>query len=268
MLAHVNTTGQHIALWLDGDSPAMGWGQSPSFPYQEGSFYGNIFISPPKAYYCNGKDFDQGMVPGRLGTGQNDAPYVNPLGYSGAQCRNYCTPVNYAGDGWSRCPGYNGEQFKHVVTVWRNFDASTPYKICNRMSGKCLDVAGGSAAAGAMIVQRSYAGAASQKWSVAQVAPGKYKIININSGLALDVNGAYKYNGTTLIQSAYSGDADQLWSIGSMADGTGYNKLAPSSSGGTVITLPSNGYYTDGSWMDLWQYLYADFQKWTISVAT
>src|SRR5581483_5655457 len=55
MLAHVNTSGQHITLWLDGDSSAIGWGRSTDYPYQEGSFFGNIFVSPPTAYYCNGK---------------------------------------------------------------------------------------------------------------------------------------------------------------------------------------------------------------------
>src|SRR5205814_8599391 len=36
MLAHVNTTGQHISLWMDGDSAALGRGQSTTFPFQEG----------------------------------------------------------------------------------------------------------------------------------------------------------------------------------------------------------------------------------------
>ena len=45
----------------------MGWGKSSNHPYQEGSFFGNIFTSPPQAFYCNGKDFNVGLVPGRLG---------------------------------------------------------------------------------------------------------------------------------------------------------------------------------------------------------
>ena len=70
MLAHVNTSGQHIALWLDGNNTAIGYGRNNLFPYQEGSFFGNIFASPPQAYFCNGKDFELGVVPGRLGVGQ------------------------------------------------------------------------------------------------------------------------------------------------------------------------------------------------------
>ena len=60
VLAHVNTTGQHIQLWLDSDVPSIGWGRSTDYPYQEGSFFGNIFESPPKAYYCDGKDLQSG----------------------------------------------------------------------------------------------------------------------------------------------------------------------------------------------------------------
>ena len=122
MLAHVNTSGAHIPLWLDGDSSAIGWGLDPAYPYEEGSFFGNIFVSPPVAYYCNGKDFDVGVVPGRLGAGLGDAPYVDPLTSPGGYCRDICTPADipYQNDGYKACIGYN-----HVVTVWRNPDPST-----------------------------------------------------------------------------------------------------------------------------------------------
>jgi hypothetical protein len=116
VLAHVNTSGAHIALWLDGDSPAIAWNQNSAYPDQEGSFFGNIFVSPPVAYYCNGKDFDVGVVPGRIGAGQSNAPYKNPFPSPG-YCRDHCTPADnpHAGDGYKACAGYN-----HIVTVWRN----------------------------------------------------------------------------------------------------------------------------------------------------
>jgi hypothetical protein len=47
-------------------------GQGGTFPYQEAVFYGNVFISPPVAGYCIGKDF-QGV---QSGTG---APMVDPV---------------------------------------------------------------------------------------------------------------------------------------------------------------------------------------------
>ena len=56
--------GSFCALFLD--ATELGWGQSASYPYQEGSFFGNIFTSPPTMYYCDGKDFAVG-VHDRLG---------------------------------------------------------------------------------------------------------------------------------------------------------------------------------------------------------
>ena len=44
MMAHVNTTGRHINLYLD--SPvALGLGRQNAYPMQEGAFFGNIFAS-------------------------------------------------------------------------------------------------------------------------------------------------------------------------------------------------------------------------------
>jgi hypothetical protein len=122
MLALVNTSGVHIPLWIVGDNPVIGWGLASGFPDEEGSFFGNIFVSPPKAYYCNGKDFDVGVVPGRLGAGLGDAPYIDPFTSNGAYCKDNCTPADipHQNDGYKACMGYN-----HVVTVWRNPDAST-----------------------------------------------------------------------------------------------------------------------------------------------
>ncbi len=135
LLAHVNTSGVHIPIWLDSEG-AIGWGQSTDYPYQEGSFFGNIFVNPPKGYFCNGKDFASGTVPGRLGAGQSGAPYSDPFGTPGP-CTPSCTAssatTNGVADGYSSCNGYT-----HVVTVWRNFDVNTKYKITNRVTGKCL----------------------------------------------------------------------------------------------------------------------------------
>jgi hypothetical protein len=162
MLAHVNSTGQHINILLDGDSPALGWGYFIDYPFQEGSFFGNIFISPPVANYCNGSDFNSAVVPGRLGSSQVGTLYKNPFPGTG-YCKPNCTGItNYTHwdamgnadvpDGYSKCGTRS-----HVVTVYRDFDAVTDYKICNRQSGLCLDVAGNSTTEGASFDQLTYA---------------------------------------------------------------------------------------------------------------
>ena len=258
MLAHVNTSGQHISIWLDSEG-AIGYGQSTDFPYQEGSFFGNIFISPPVANYCNGKDFDSATVPGRLGVGQSGAPYTNPFG-GNSQCSGYCVAAAspYAADGYKQC-----QTNTHVVTVWRNFDVATQYKICNKSTGKCLEVAGASTAAGAAIAHRTYTGATNQKWIITQISPKKYKIVNVNSGKALDLTGAKTVDATPVIQSTYSGAASQLWSLISLSDQAGMYTVSPSSKLTNSIQ-PAGGYNVDGAAVQEITFNTADFQKWSI----
>jgi hypothetical protein len=114
MVAHINTAGVHIPLWLVDQQAHIGWGLSPSYPNQEGSFFGNIFVSPPQMHFCNGRNFNSGVVPGRIGSG-SVVPFKNPWGAS-AMCDQYCTPADIpnAASGYKACAGFN-----EVVTVWR-----------------------------------------------------------------------------------------------------------------------------------------------------
>jgi hypothetical protein len=118
MVAHINTAGIHVPLWIVADpsyQPQIGWGLSASYPAQEGSFFGNIFVSPPVMYYCNGRNYNVDVVPGRVGSGNTNAPYVDPWGYN-TYCDKYCTASDYPNttSGYKACAGYNA-----VITVWR-----------------------------------------------------------------------------------------------------------------------------------------------------
>ena len=43
MMAHVNTAGVHIPIWLTSEAPQIGWGLDlVNYPKQEGTFFGNI----------------------------------------------------------------------------------------------------------------------------------------------------------------------------------------------------------------------------------
>jgi hypothetical protein len=261
LLAHVNTSGVHIPIWLDGEG-AIGWGQNASYPYQEGSFFGNIFVNPPKGYFCNGKDFSSGTVPGRLGVGQSNAPYTNPFGTPGP-CANSCVAssarTNNVGDGFSQCNGYT-----HVVTVWRNFDANTQYKICNKQNGKCLEVVGSSTSAGATVQQRSFSGASNQKWTITQTVAGKYKVVNANSGKALDLTGSSTADNTVLVQQNYSGSATQQWAFQSLGDQAGNYQVSPS--GKLTATIwPASGSMNDSIAVQATTYNTNDAQKWQIT---
>jgi hypothetical protein len=107
-----------VPLWLVADpaqQPQIGWGLSPSYPHQEAAFFGNIFVTPPRMYYCNGRDMYTDPVDGRLGSEQDNPPYTNPWGTSG-KCSSRCTDADYpnAASGYKACYGYND-----VITVWR-----------------------------------------------------------------------------------------------------------------------------------------------------
>jgi hypothetical protein len=118
--AHLNTTGTSVPIYLVGstsDFPTIGPSLSPDYPNQEGSFFGNVFTSPPQLYFCHGRDFGTSVVPGRIGwdNGQTK-PYSNPFTYNDGRCDSNCTATDYPymTSGYKACYGYN-----RVLTVWR-----------------------------------------------------------------------------------------------------------------------------------------------------
>jgi hypothetical protein len=155
MLAHVNTAGVHVPLWLDSNDTAIGWGvDRTNYPMQEGTFFGDIIdtgslsaiskpgVTAPVAYYCDGAGFASGasgVVAGRLGANQSGSPYSNPFG-TGTLCQNVGSSVGQFSSGVTgSCPansntnpsagcpdGYkalttnNGGVWQHGITVWRN----------------------------------------------------------------------------------------------------------------------------------------------------
>jgi hypothetical protein len=124
-MAHINTTGVHIPLWFDAPDTAIGWGQSPFYPTQEGTFFGQLFVTNTSnnldAYYCNGGGVTSDVVPGRLGSSQNSAsaPYANAYPTSGGLCSTsgHCQ-MQTSNDGAVSCTG-NGKTWKHPISVWR-----------------------------------------------------------------------------------------------------------------------------------------------------
>jgi hypothetical protein len=126
MMAHINTIGVHIPLWMASPLTAIGWGKDAHYPSREGTFFGNLF-APNKngkldALYCNGPDFDKNTVPGRLGVNQGAVPYANAYPAS-AGMDGLCASAGHCvmqadGDGAVSCVG-NGVTWKSPITVWR-----------------------------------------------------------------------------------------------------------------------------------------------------
>jgi hypothetical protein len=237
-MAHINTSGVHVPLWIDSENSKIGWGVSPSYPKQEGTFFGNIIetgdlqqlnmtgVTGPKAYFCEGAGITAGIVSGRLGSTQSGSPYVNPYG-ANVKCSNGQTTPGPVSSGQTAPDGYkqacannycwqNGEP----ITVWRNpnytpvFDGAYRYGLePMHAAGKKIDVANGS--------QNN--GTAVQQWSNNNQDPQKFAILADGSNwkIAMKANknkcfgsaGAGTGNGTVIeIQDCGSGN-HQKWNI-------------------------------------------------------
>jgi hypothetical protein len=127
MLAHVNTAGVHVPLWLVSPNPAVGWGLDSTYPNQEATFFGNIFTMNAHGvgtnvlpmYYCAGPQVKTSPPTGRLGSAQVSPPYVDVFGTQYATCTSggvAATPADYpySADGFKAVNGWN-----NPVTVWR-----------------------------------------------------------------------------------------------------------------------------------------------------
>jgi hypothetical protein len=272
MMAHVNTAGVHIPLWLDSPATSVGWGQSPDYPNEEGTYFGNIFTPNPStgkndAFYCNNPGWTNSVVPGRLGAYQPNAPYTNPFGQN-AQCAGNCAAPSSPNqhDGWASCKGYNTP-----VTVWRQnaptFTNGQSYKICSNYSGHCLDEWMSWPDDGVQIVQWDYVGNNNQKWLINATSGGYFKICNKNSGKCIDVdNGADPVNGAMndgakIQQWTYGGTDNQQFSISPVGGGN-YAIVAKKSSKALDITDWNTA---NGANIQQWYYWGQANQIWTIT---
>ena len=94
MLAHVNTAGLHIPLWIVAQDPASAGGRIPSSRTRRAAFFGNVFTlgahgtDPTKMpmYYCTGAKYNVNPPQGRVGWAQTSPPYVNAFGSTYASC--------------------------------------------------------------------------------------------------------------------------------------------------------------------------------------
>ncbi|HVZ74589.1 MAG TPA: discoidin domain-containing protein, partial [Polyangia bacterium] len=134
LMAHINSSGVHIPLWMDAPMDAIGWGQSPWFPTREGTFFGQIMLTNANnnldGYFCNGPGADQNVVPGRLGFNQGKVPYANAFPTT-ASMDGLCDSnhgshggcsIHSGGDGADSCT-VNGTTWNYPITVWRGITA-------------------------------------------------------------------------------------------------------------------------------------------------
>ncbi len=134
------------------------------------------------------------------------------------------------------------------------------FEIVNKLSGKVLDVYGGSVANGAPIQQWDYLGGNNQKWYLAPVGGGAFAIVNVQSGKVLDVTNKSAYSGAQIQQFQYLGGANQQWTF--TATGNGYYAITNVGSG--LALDDTNFSTTDGTIMQQWLNLGGDNQQWQL----
>ena len=288
MMAHINTAGVNVPLWMASESPAIGWGYSPSFPKQEGTFFGNIMmtgnltsvnmagVTGPVAYFCEGAGITAGVVAGRLTEGATNVPYKNPYG-TNAKCINGSTspgPKSTTGqigpDGFKQACA-NGYCFQNgePITVWRNpsytpgFDGAYRYKLLPMSSGgaKAVDVPNNLPNAGTRMQQWGSWNTDSQKFVITKVG-ANWKIATKTAtnkcfGLVGNATGNY----TNVELQDCNGSNHQAWTVTANADdGAFYFRNVAAN---RCMDVP-NGSTADGAPMIIWDCNYQGNQRFKV----
>lgn len=156
--------------------------------------------------------------------------------------------------------GY-GSNYDLKVSVQRSAAS-----LSNKLSNKCLDVAGASLADQANVQQYSCHGGQNQQWVfkpmgyLEKVAPD-YSIINAYSGKCLDVAGASLADGANVQQYACHGGDNQIWKLDNLFDGT--HRIRNLRSGKALEV--AGGSVANGGNVQQFMWKNGDNQKWRIN---
>ena len=124
--------------------------------------------------------------------------------------------------------------------------SGSTFRLLNVQSGECLDVAGGSSAAGGRIEQWTCNGLAPQKWAFWQAADGTFSLKAQNSGMCL-ASTKGSDGGTLVEQDSCDGSAAQSWTLRQV--GLGYYELLQP---GGVCLDNAGGSTTPGTNVQVW----------------
>lgn len=141
---------------------------------------------------------------------------------------------------------------------------SLPLKIESVISGKVLDVCGGSQKDGAAIIQYSYHGGNNQHWRLIPAGEdhNTYAIASEVSGKVIDLWGANMSDGARIAQYSYHGGANQLWRLVSATTDQSVHAIA-SHLNGKVLDV-WGGSTDDGALVALYPYHGGNNQRWRL----
>ncbi|HMF41186.1 MAG TPA: hypothetical protein VKQ32_10840 [Polyangia bacterium] len=280
-MAHINTSGVHVPLWLASESSTIGWStDTTNYPYQEGTFFGNIMttgnlsnlgmpnVTGPAAYFCEGAGISAGVVAGRLTVGaMYGAPYSNPYGTNvkcqdrnGASGPLHTNAADYTTNGVpngykTACSSQYCWQNGETITVWRNpnyspvFDTVYNYTIvpqATTTSSMDTDSNGN-------LVQLSIPQAGpgpDQKFQILRSNTTHWKVVKANDHNKCAMpKGRATINGTQMSVVPCDGTPDQDFDVTANANNGGFAlKHVPS---GRCLEMPYNQ-HGDGAAMDIY----------------
>jgi len=250
MMAFVNTAGVQVPIWLDSENPNIGWGRSPVYSLQEGTFFGNIMMTggldalgmpgvvAPKGYYCGGAGTLLAAVAGRLSGSATDTPFVTPYGPTLISCANLASlglavpgptvPTSGPPDGYKvACvAGSNCFQNGEPITVWRiptykpGFDTFYRYVVSpTHVAGKAIDVPAGATANGTLVQQYLATGSDAQKFAILKSGTSSNWQISMknNTSKCIGPVGNGAGNGTRIEIQDCRGSNNQAWMITALA---------------------------------------------------
>jgi GH43 family beta-xylosidase len=141
--------------------------------------------------------------------------------------------------------------------------AATPaaYRIVNRNSGKCLEVAGGSSADGANIQQWTCNNGTNQRWRLEDLADDTSRLVNVATGKAADVANCGTADGADIRQWAWLNNNCQRFRLVLSATG-GWVRLVNVNSG-RVADVANCG-TADGTDVRQWAWLNNNCQQWSL----
>lgn len=132
-----------------------------------------------------------------------------------------------------------------------------PYIIKNALSGKVLDVTGGSFENKAKVQQWSFTGGMNQQWDLRPVGyepTSDYYIVSVQSGKLLDVTDQSPHNGSQIQQWSFTGGYDQIWHI------SGSTILSRSND--KALDIPGDAIFADGTILQQWDSNGGQNQQW------
>ncbi len=118
LLARTNTSGQSVAIWMQSDHPAIGFGLPVEDVAHEASWYGNLFVDEEEQFLCKGAK-NGPVAAKRAGRtcSQGSGNQCNLIRYSHCDNASRCTMAGPNGDVPTDCQPYDAWQDPTYHTI-------------------------------------------------------------------------------------------------------------------------------------------------------